>query len=71
MSKPTIRRQIQLAGAGKVYYKESSSEMQAVLWAIHELERERHLIRGALVSGFKDKWDRNVWDSNKVEVHIV
>ena len=66
-----IKRQIQLAGAGKVYYKVSNSDDQAIIWAIHSLEQERGLMRGALVKRFRDKADPNLWDSNKVEVHIL
>ncbi|MCE5212632.1 MAG: hypothetical protein LLG40_13900 [Deltaproteobacteria bacterium] len=68
---PTIKRQVQLAGAGKVYYKVASSDYQAILQAIHTLEQERGLVRGALVKGFKDKQDPTLWDSAKTEVHPV
>lgn len=70
-NKPAIKRQIQLAGAGRVFYNVSTSDNQAVLWAIHELERERGLMRGALVKGFRDKQDSNLWDRNKIEIHII
>lgn len=66
-----VKRQIQLAGSGHVYYKVSASEDQAVLWAIHSLEIERGLMKGALVKGFRAKDNPNLWDRNKVEVHIV
>jgi hypothetical protein len=68
---PKIKRQIQLAGTETVFYNVSSSEEQAVLYAIHKFEKERGLVRGALVKGFRDKNDPNLWDSNKVEVHII
>lgn len=66
-----IKRQVQLAGSERVYYKDSYSDDQAVLLAIYDLEKERHLMRGSLVKGFKAKDDPNLWDRNKVEVHIV
>ena len=66
-----IKRQVQLAGAGRVYYKESSTDDQAIIWAIHSLEQERGLMRGALVKGFRDKHDPKLWDSAKVEIHIL
>jgi hypothetical protein len=65
------KRQVQLAGSGKIYYKVTNSDYQAVLFAIHTLEEERGLVRGALVSGFRDKNDSTLWDRNKVEVRIV
>jgi hypothetical protein len=67
---PAIKRQVQLAGGG-VYYKVSTNDNQAVIWAIHSLERERGLIRGALVKSFRAPDDSELWDRNKVEVKIV
>ena len=69
--KTAIKRQIQLAGAGKVFYNVSTSDDQAILWAIHQMEKEQGKIRGALVKGFRDKIDPNLFDRNKVEVHII
>jgi hypothetical protein len=66
-----IKRQVQLAGSEKVYYKTTSSDYQAVLQAIHSLEKERGLVFGSLVKGFRAKDDPNLWDRNKVEVHIL
>jgi hypothetical protein len=71
MAKTAIKRQIQLAGAGKVFYNVSTSDEQAILWAIHQMEQEQGKIRGALVKGFRDKFDQNLWDRKKVEVHII
>ena len=53
-----------------MFYRFAPTDNKAVLLAIHALEKEQGLIRGALVPYFRCKWDKNLWDSNKVEVTL-
>ena len=69
---PNIKRCIILArnGENHVFYKFAPTDNKAVILAIHTLEKEQGLMRGALVPYFKCKWDKNLWDINKVEVTL-
>jgi hypothetical protein len=68
-----VNRQIQLMHCGQnhVYYRYGSSDYQCTLFAINALEKELGRVKNSLVPYFRDKQDKNLFDSSKVEVHIV
>lgn len=70
---PAIKRRIILCyqGENHIYYRTASSDYGATILAIHALEQDKGMMFGGLVPHFRDKRDKNLFDSNKVEVQLV